>query len=153
MSLACFYWRLSRKLATVWLVISSSSTQINLHGWKKRKEEDEAVKETVREQGTMVSVAAGLIRFELNCARSCNRLGGALRIDCVCAAIGIRLCAAIIATAVRTSVRKCKAARLRVRSSVRCVLFSRSIDSGWAKISRLVHLISKTRRYGLYLRF
>lgn len=66
--------------------------------------EEEAVRETVREQGTMVSVAAGLIRFELNCARSCNRLGGALRIDCVCAAIGTRLCAAIIATAVRTSV-------------------------------------------------
>lgn len=26
---------------------------------------------------------------------------------------------------------------------MRCVLFSRSIGSGWAKISRLVHLISK----------
>lgn len=44
-----------------------------------RKEED-VVRETVREQGTMVSVAAGLIRFELNRARSCNRLGGALRL-------------------------------------------------------------------------
>lgn len=42
-----------------------------------------------------------------------------------------------------------KQRRLRDRSSVRCVLFSRSIGSGWAKISRLVHLISKTRRYGL----
>lgn len=119
--------------------------------------EEEVVKETVREQGTMVSVAAGLIRFELNCARSCNRLGGALRL-CV-SGIGTRLCAAIIATAMRTSVRKCKAADCSITRPLECALRSiLAIIRQWVgrdlstRSSDFKNTASSTVR-SLYLRF